>query len=65
MANSESVALPTELEVHIKWFSSFLKWLPELGEQGKIIKYNFAAAKSTKQGVTGTDPSVTHNDYAS
>ena len=65
MANSESVALPTELEMHIIDFTVFHLWLPELGEQGKIIKYNFAAAKSTKQGVTGTDPSVTHNDYAS
>ena len=39
-------------------------WLPELGEQGKIIKYYFTEAKSTKQGVIGVDLSATHNDYA-
>ena len=65
MANSESDALPTEIEVHIIDFTIFHLWLPKLGEQGKIINYYFAAAKSTKQGVIGTDLSVTHNDYAS
>ena len=42
----------------------FFHWLPEPGEQGKIIKYYYAAAKSTKQGVKGIGLPVTHNDYA-
>ena len=42
----------------------FFQWLPEPGEQGKIIEYYFAVAKSTKQGVIGADLSATYNDYA-
>ena len=41
MANSESVALPTELEVHKVFNAYSFLWLPELGEQSKNNKILF------------------------